>query len=233
MVHNSNSNRNEKLFDGMLKTALEESMISEMETLPKREELDEMYPRSEIFDKRVMKIINSEEKVYKRKRKIETIYKFAAVFMALIIVASITVYSVEAWRIRFMNFIIDIRQDHTVIDFNEELTGDAFRMDELYLGYVPDGFRLEESAVMGEQLFILFANDDLHFMIIMNDITASLAIDTEDAKVRRLDINEFQAFFSTNDNVNILVWHDNAYSYTITGNIDEETIIRIAKNMER
>ena len=226
-----NSNRNEKLFDGMLKTALEETTINEMETLPSQKELDEMFPRSEIFDKKVSKIINREEKSYKKKRNIKRIYKFVAVFVALIIATGIVVYSVEAWRIRFMNFIIDIQQDRTIIDFNEEFTGDTFRMDELYLGYMPNGFRLEESSVTGSYLSVIFMSDDLFFSITVNDITTIMAIDTEDANVQRMQINEFDALYSTNDNVNILVWHDNNNSYRIAGNIEQDKIIRIAENI--
>lgn len=36
----------------------------------------------------------------------------------------------------------------------------------------------------------------------------------------------------TNENINILVFHDNTYSYEISGNIEREEIISIAQNIK-
>jgi len=56
----------EKLFDAMIKTAIEEAVEQEMAKLPSDESLNAQYPTSDILDKKVMRIIARENRVRKR-----------------------------------------------------------------------------------------------------------------------------------------------------------------------
>jgi len=57
----------DKLFDAMVKTAMEEAVKQEMASLPSDKELNAAYPASGILDKKVMRIIARENRVQKRK----------------------------------------------------------------------------------------------------------------------------------------------------------------------
>ena len=72
----------------ILKKALDESVQKEMSALPSRQELDEMYPSSDILDNKVKKIIgkNTASASYPIPRRNFTRFtKFAAVFAAALI----------------------------------------------------------------------------------------------------------------------------------------------------
>ena len=87
MLNSKNSDRNEKLFDAVLKIAAEEAMVERMDGLPSREELAKLYPRSQAFDKRAAKIIGKHdraEKIRKNAFVVRTVLKIAASFLLVV-----------------------------------------------------------------------------------------------------------------------------------------------------
>jgi len=79
----------------------------------------------------------------------------------------------------------------------------------------------------------MFKGEDRYFAFSMNDINGSMGIDTENASVKKIMINGQEAIYSSNDNVNILVWHDENFSYKLSGKIEEKEIVRIAEKIKK
>lgn len=167
-------------------------------------------------------------------KKISKYSKRTAVFLlAVIVVSGVAVYSVEAWRIKVMNFVIEMKQSHSEINFGEDNTkGDSYTSDEITLGYIPEGFKIEKRDVRDDRVSLVFKGKNNYFVFSMNNFTVSMAIDTENASVKKTTINGQEALFSSNSNVNILVWHDKEFSYTLSGTIVEKEIVKIAENVE-
>ena len=46
-------------------------------------------------------------------------------------------------------------------------------------------------------------------------------------------VNGREAFYSSNDNVNILVWHDEEFVYKLSGKIEENEMVKIAENIKK
>ena len=111
-----NTDRNEKLFDAIVKTAFEEAVQKEMDSLPSREKLNEMYPSSEAFDKRIMSIIAKEEKAYKRrqssKQALKVFTRIAASIAILFTVSTLALMSVETSRIFIFNTFMGTQYEH-------------------------------------------------------------------------------------------------------------------------
>ena len=228
-------NRNNDIMDNILESLIAEAVPIAAENVANKMPEPEEHVFSQAYERNMAKLFAKERSKAKYKATSKALLRTAAAITILVTAAAFTMFSVDAWRLNIMNFIIDLRQDHTVIDFREKFMGDSFETNELSFGYIPFEFMLESSLVIDEVLQVYFINEDLSFRVIVRNITGSVdtvLIDTEDANVRRLQINDFQAFFSTNENVNILVWHDNTHSFQISGNICEESMILIAKNIE-
>ena len=75
-------------------------------------------------------------------------------------------------------------------------------------------------------------DEEYYFSIAKSIIPESWSVDTENAKTKYVDINGNKAFLSIKHNVIALCWINNDSLYMIDGNIDEETLITIAKNLE-
>ncbi|MEN6315450.1 MAG: DUF4367 domain-containing protein, partial [Clostridiaceae bacterium] len=159
----------------------------------------------------------------------------AAVFLfAVIIMSGIAVFSVEAWRVKVMNFVIEISQAYSEINCGENSSkGDSYTSDEITLGYIPEGFKLEKRDVKNNMVSLIFKGEEYYFVFSMNDITGSLVIDTENASLKKIIINGQEALYSSNKNVNILVWHDDEFSYRLSGTLEEKEMVRIAESIKK
>jgi YHS domain-containing protein len=142
--------------------------------------------------------------------------------------------SVEAWRIKVLNTVIEMRQTHSGINISEYGTkGDSYSSNEITLGYIPIGFKLEKRDVTSGMVSLVFKGGKDYFIFFMNKINNSMIIDTEDASVKRIQINGKDAFFSSNKNANILVWNDEEYTYSLSGSIEENKMIKIAESIKK
>jgi hypothetical protein len=161
--------------------------------------------------------------------------KRVAVFLlAVIIVLSITVFSVEAWRIKALNFIIEMNKSHSQINFGENnAKGNSYAVNGINLGYIPEGFMLEKKDANNDMGSLVFKGEKYYFIFSMSDIANTLAIDTESASIKKTNINGQDALFSSNNNVNILVWHDEELSFSLSGTIEENEMVRIAENIDK
>lgn len=179
-------------------------------------------------------IFRKERKKMLLKRITKYIKRAAVICLMVAVASSITLFSVEAWRIKIMNFVVEMKQTHSKIVFEENSTkGDTYTSDELTIGYLPDGFQLEKSDVKKNKVNLVFKGDEKYFIFSMNDINGSMIIDTENATIKKVMINGQEAFFSSNSNINILVWHEGEFSYRLSGTIDENEMVKIAKNTKK
>lgn len=183
---------------------------------------------------------NSMRKIFRKERrkslfkKIPKYSKRAAVFLLpVIVVSGVAVYSVEALRIKLMNFVVEMKQTHSEINFEEGTKGDTFTSDEITLSYIPEGFKLEKSDVRENDVSLVFKGEENYFVFSMNSITSSIGIDTENASVKKIMINSQEALYSSNSNVNILVWHDEVIAFRLSGTIEEREMVRIAENIKK
>jgi len=131
-----------------------------------------------------------------------------------------------------MNFIIEMNQTHSEINFGDDHTGDAYTSDEISLAYIPEGFKLEKRDANVNSVNLIFKEEDNYFVFSMDNISGKMGIDTENASVKKTMINGKEALYSSNNNVNILVWYDEEFSYTLSGNIEERAMVKIAENIK-
>jgi len=232
----SNKQLNEKLLDKTLDLMIE-SVISEaedkiVEDILRDIDINEDVVFSDEHKKRMQKIFDIEQ----RKLRFNKLYyyskRIAVVLLILIVVFGISLVSVEAWRVKVLNFIIEISDDSTglAVVGNENENKSELSEYEFLLEYIPKGLELEYQAIDSEFITIQYASDEYYFNFSVSSAN-KMRIDTENAAIHQLTINGRKAFYSTNDNVNILVWYDDNFIYDVTGTISKEDIIKIAENL--
>jgi len=223
----------DKALEAMLQAAASDSEDKMVDDL-----LEGFEGQSHEFSKKhrddMQKLFKKEQRL-KFQHRLQTYSKRSAViFIAVIIISTIAISSVSAWKIKFMNFIIEMTQYDTDINFTDNGSKtDAYKFDEITLDYVPEGFKLEKSEVQEKHLNLTFGKEHEFFSFNTRDIGSSLSIDTEDANVKELMINGREALYSENDNNRILVWSDDETVYILTGNINERELIKIAEKIKK
>ena len=186
---------------------------------------------SERHEKIMQQLFQKERKKARKKKWISYTKRAACFLLLLVVVSGITIFSVDAWRIKFLNFVLESGEPNTNYNFNEG--GNTYSDEEITLGYLPEGFELVENTSNRESITLTFAKDDWYFTFTVNSIDATSSVDTQDGSAERITINGNEAIFTTNPNMNAVIWHDDKYSYRVIGNITKEELIQIAKNVEK
>ena len=144
---------------------------------------------------------------------------------------SAAIYSVEAWRVKFLNFVFDSTAPDTEIKFTDTKQN-SFYNDVVELRYIPAGFELEESEVSKRHVFLKFVYNDQSFLLKRNNIASNSAVNTEEGTVENITINNYEGIYIEKEDDNILIWHDGVYTYRLAGNIEKEELIKIAENIK-
>ena len=203
------------------------------------------------FDQKMKKIIESYNKKDKIKNFREKTIRFlpkAAVFL-LIVIGSLTmvVASVEALRVKVINFFVNTHQKYTDVQLREnspdQLNEQIQQMipiqhqipsdwDGYVLGYVPQGFNVVGTEEDSTSKTINYADQNgktIRFTQYLSNAT-NLRIDTENAIVEHHSIHNSKAILAEKDGRVSIVW-ENEYLFYIVGKIDKSEIKKMAESV--
>jgi len=183
---------------------------------------------TQAHEKQMNKIFRKAGRLVRRKQFFKHAQRVAALVGVLIVVTGTLVFSVDAWRIRFLNMFITETPIAAIISLEN---GTFYTDEEISFGYLPTGFEWTDSDKDGKFLYYLFQNEDLFISFQKSHINSSVAVDTENAETKIISINEYDAYCSVTEDKVILVWNDGSFIYSIFCNLDEIQAIRIAKNI--
>jgi len=192
------------------------------------EQAMESFVFSEAHEKEMKKIIKTARQRSTMRKIAAYTGRVAIVLLIMIAVSGVTVFSVEAWRVRFLNmFVVESQVDSDVSFWDET----AYSTEHITLGYIPDGYKLTINETATASVFLQFEKGDLFFCLSRYEVSRSFSIDTESAAVKKINVNGHDTYCSETDAVTILVWNDDAFSYSLTGNIEKAQLICIAENV--
>mgnify|MGYP001134027536 CR=1 FL=1 len=219
----------DKIFDLLVGEAavIANERISEKIVLP-----EEKIEFSKEHEAKMQKLFKSERNKIFFKSFQKYSVRVASILLVFIIFSAISIFSVSAWRVKFLNFVFDSKKPNTEFEFGDT-KGKTYSNDEMTFEYVPDGFELVKSVSNEQSVYLMFKNNDLYFTFSLNDIEGKLSIDTENGTVEKLTINKQEAVYTENKNINALIWHNDEFAFTIMGNIPKEEIIKIAEKFKK
>lgn len=225
---------NEKIFDRIFDDIVNEAASIATENIGRNMVEPEAVEFSKEHEAEMQRIFRKERKKWVHRKAAEYLKRVAIFLLIVMIVSGVAVFSVEAWRIKTLNFILEMSQTHSEINFEEgNAKGESYTSDGITLAYIPKGYKLEKKDIKNDMGSLVFKGKEHYFVFSVSDITNSIGIDTENASFKKTTINGQEALFSSNNNVNILVWHDEIFSYTLSGTVEENEILKIAKNIKK
>lgn len=239
--------KDQKIFDNTIDTLINSAASDVINEI--FDEIDTSINDNEItFSDKHIKEINkilSSEKHAAEKIKYHRINKrillVAIIVMTIILVAAL---SVGADRLKFLNYFMNInktdtefRKDDMIYEEEYSLGDDVNKTDseikyEVIANYIPDNFTIDSIEYTNSNYVVTYKYQDYYFSIFKGIVPDSHGVDTENAKTEYIDINGNKAFLSSKPEVIILFWIENDTLYQIDGNLDKETIIKIAENVK-
>lgn len=188
---------------------------------------------SEVTDKKINNMIKHavrKEKGNNAKKIIPKILVFAS---AICIVFLVTVFSVDAFRAPFLNFLVHIEEEITDIELNKQqdmMEGESYEEE---FGYIPEGFELESEEIQGQDVKLLFKNENeeiISIRIYQDD--SDIRFDTEESEYHEIMINGQQGFYSTKNGFTNLVFIKQEHAFLIATSIDLTEVMKIAENIK-
>ena len=183
-----------------------------------------------------MRFTQNEGLTLKNSKKISTksyLKRASTIVAVFIIISGISIASVQAWRIRFLNFIMHITESNTELRYKENDTeSNSYSADDVNLEYVPNGFNLSESRNSSGKIYLRFENKNLTFSLYIRQLDSTLNVDTENADAKVIKLNGKDAFITEKGDIISIIWNSETKSFALSGNLSEEEIIKIAENIK-
>ena len=186
---------------------------------------------------RLLKAVEHAEKTKKevrpgRQQRFKTIHRIAASAAALLLVLTISMFTVDAFRYQVLNLFIKMEPEYTLVRLEEDID---IPWDDPVPTFVPDGFVISEALDMDTIKKIVYtAEYDEEQVIVFSDNvpTGSMNIDTETAdSVTTVRINGADAMIVVKNGLANLVWTANNRLYSLIGPVSGDELIRMAESV--
>lgn len=160
----------------------------------------------------------------------------ACIILVLGFAAPIAIANVEAVRSKVMELLISIQDDHTELNYIENLKGDFYIPAEwnglYYPSHITEGFSLTD--ISGLYCEVAYSNDSgvtLYFSEYQSDDQVS--VNSEDAVLSYCDLNGRSAFVIEREKVIIIAWGVEDRFFVIETGLTKEEAIIVAKSVRR
>lgn len=211
-----------------------------LEQIPDEEDIDYEYPKE--FEKKIKKIIKKEKRGLFLNKIYSYTKKVAVVFIAFLISLFTITMSVEALRVKLFDMVKEVYEKFTIYKFkiDENDNKKVNFLDKKSINYLPNGFEEVERVEYNNDVAITYSDGEdyitFNYLLIEN---SNLYMDTENAKINKVQINNFYADYIEKENKSRLVWQDENILYDLKLdyiNKDKyldikSELIKIAKNI--
>jgi hypothetical protein len=224
--------KNDLLFESLLKVAVKQTFDKELSELPSEEELGEEYRPSEELDRRIKSIIDSSFSKQNKRRSIKKLTRIAACVFIFLGVSSFVLLSVEATRNVILNAFINVKEKYTEIQFK-----DSVKSDGIYRpAYLPEGFSETSNVSIGNAVILTYSNEAGEKIVFTQAPadTGSLAVDNENMTYTEIKVNGVYALLfiaDENEFPNKLIWQKDIMVFDISTKINREELVKIAENI--
>lgn len=218
------------MYDNVLKQAFKEYMEERLDSDIYRE--DE-FETSKSFEKKMSKMIKSQHNVYHkltltRARKVLCI---AAIIIAILL----STLSVGAVRDFVANFFVEHFKTHDSISANTEEGTYPTKLEKIYeLGYIPEGFILQDKSIIANSASYLYFKGEkpLMFEQYTKD-SYSTDMDNE-FSTQTTEVYKGKEYYVSdhNDGSYTFIWDDGEYIFDITAYLPKETLFDLCNSLK-
>lgn len=164
-------------------------------------------------------------------------YRVSMVLAVLMIVSLTSVITVEAVRVRFLNFMIEVEKEFTSLSLQPSAPTDALpkgNWSDCYMPtYIPEGYKLihEENMKMMKQLTYQNAEGKV-INYSQFDSSTSVGLDTENAAVENIEVNGFEGLLIIKGEYVSVAWSDRESIFTLLTSLDRAEALRVAQSVK-
>ena len=204
--------------------------------------LSEQYADIEVpesLDRWFKEFIAGKEHEYKAQQRRKTLIRaskrLAAACLILAVFGLTLTMSVEAFRIRFFNMIVEVSESFTAVIYQKTENDIPEQLNPLgvyYPEYLPPGYELVKVDDESIMITVLFENEASEQVILSQArLPVNTHIDTEDAHVWEIEIKGFPGILSVKPEKTIILWRNDLWEFILSGPVDKSEILRMAESL--
>lgn len=167
------------------------------------------------------------------------ITKVAVAVLVAVLLFTTAFASSEAFRIKTLNFVIEVFDDRTELSLVQGDTEGAPQtaVPQITVGWLPEGFVLASEGKDDVSAWRQYeAEDGEMISVLLIDLNAGGAsFDTETAQMIPAEVRGRDAHLIVDGNITQILWRDenSVWLYTVTGRgVDVDTLMKIAESMK-
>lgn len=247
----------DKILDQLIDEAIPIYLENELSNESEKETNVEEVEFSDIHNAKMKKLFKEMKATENRTKMLLVTKKIAVILVAVIAIMTVYVGTVQAWKKKVINFIMQNNSNNYMsISFgeksgDEELenkeSGDAIIdeengesepliVDNIQFLYVPEGFEYEDNRENGTLEYWDFINEELVLFISLKKekITEiDKFVDLEKVDSKNLTYGDKEVFRMKKENDRMgFVWHDEEYVYNVYSNMEtEEEVLKFIDNI--
>ncbi|MGI6650038.1 MAG: DUF4367 domain-containing protein [Bacillota bacterium] len=176
----------------------------------------------------------------KRQRILKALNKVAVVMLIVLVILCTTVVTVQAVRVRVLNYLMDIQQEYTSFELKNNDNGSeggsvAIDWHNAYVPtYIPDGFEVSNSTNSELLKRIEFKNSQGSFITYTELSEGNKpALDTENASTfEAVSINGHEGTVVVKNSLVTIIWSMNDRMFMIRAQTDKETAVKMAEGVK-
>ncbi len=173
----------------------------------------------------------------RRQRILSPINKAAVAMLIILIVLGSTIMTVEAVKVRVLNFIMDVEPEYTSFALKDTDKGESTIVDwhKAYAPtFIPTGYEVNAVSIGKYSKSIELKNKQGLLITYMELSEGNKPqLDTEKAStIKTININGHEGKLIVKDSLVSVIWPMNDHMYIIRGQIDEDTMIKIAEGVK-
>jgi hypothetical protein len=223
--------RNEQLFDAMLRASITDAFERDMNALPDYDALYAHQP-SPALDRRIDRLIKKSYLRIKAKRFTSRLGKAAAFFCILLTVASVILMSVSATRNAIFNAILKWHEQYTEIRFGESSERHFYRP-----AYLPAGFSEQTFEAGDNYTTIVYKNSNGEKLVLDQQAadTGVNLVDNENTDYSEIQIHGNTGYLfkaKTESDANIVIWEQNGIVLELISTLESDELLRVAESMK-
>lgn len=158
--------------------------------------------------------------------------RLAVIIAATMVLLGLTITSVSAWRESFSKYFLDKKEKYS--DVKDFKPGSEVCIDNVYFGYIPEGFKYTENIKTQRSSIISFLNEDKYFVLEIHYDKWNKKVNTESGEVSDIVINEKEMVYFEDESLTTrsISWKDDNITYFMYSNCGRETIEEIVEGIE-
>lgn len=164
-------------------------------------------------------------------------FKKAAIYLIILFgVFTITTLSVEAFRIKFYHYFIEVKQEFARLYITREntLKDPNLNIDHYYYPtLLPEGFLFDDHSVLQDIISMTYNRGLDQIVFIQSTTKGDYQLDTEDAIVTKVPIGDFNGYLIVKNDRTMLFWHNENLEFFLKGNIESDDLIRMAESIKK